>query len=80
MIIFAEGSFDPTNDIDPEKKIVDLHMFDGSSVCRKAQKTMMVVYPMLACVVGKEHTCRNVFKGWAFIEEITKLCREDKVC
>ena len=34
----AESFFDPMNDLDPENKLVDLHMFDGTSVCRKAQK------------------------------------------
>ena len=24
--------FDPINDLDPEKKLVDLHIFDGASV------------------------------------------------
>ena len=37
-IFFAESLFDPMNDLDPEKKLVDLHMFDGASVCRKAKK------------------------------------------
>ena len=27
--------FDPMNELDPDKKLVDLHRFDGSSVCRK---------------------------------------------
>ena len=34
----AESFFDPINDLDTEKKLVDLHSFDGSSVYRKAQK------------------------------------------
>ena len=29
--------FDPLNDLDPEKKLFDLHIFDGASVCRKAK-------------------------------------------
>ena len=29
---FAGSLFDPMNDLDPKKKIVDLHMFDGASV------------------------------------------------
>ena len=69
----AESLFDPTNDPDPEKKLVDLHIFDGSSVCRNDKKILKVVYPMLSCTVGSEHTCHNVSKGWAYIEEITKL-------
>ena len=28
----AESFFDPMNDLDPEKKLVDLHMFDGASM------------------------------------------------
>ena len=76
----AESLFYPMNDLDPEKKIVDLHVFDGASVCRKAQNILNVVYPMLSFIVGAEHTFHNFFKGWAYIEEITKLCREDKVC
>ena len=32
-IFFTEIFFDPINDLDPEKKHVDLHMFDGSNVC-----------------------------------------------
>ena len=35
---FAESFFDTMNNLDPEKKLVDLHMFDGYSVCRKDQK------------------------------------------
>ena len=34
----AEILFNTINDIDPEKKCVDLYIFDGSSVCRKAKK------------------------------------------
>ena len=34
----AESFFDPMNNPDLEKKLVDLHMFDGASVCRKAKK------------------------------------------
>ena len=34
----ADSFFDPKNDLDPEKKLVDLHMFDGASVYIKAQK------------------------------------------
>ena len=33
----AESLFDPKNDLDPEKKLVDLHMFDGVSVFIKAK-------------------------------------------
>ena len=75
----AEGLFDPMNDLDLEKKLVDLHMFYGLSVCRKAQTILKVAYPILSCVVGAEHTCHNSFKRWSYIEEITNLCREDKV-
>ena len=49
-IFFAEIFFDPMNDLDPEKKLVELHMFDGANVCRKAKKTMKVVYPMLSYI------------------------------
>ena len=58
------------NDLDPETKLVDLHTFNGSSVCRKAKTILKVVYRMLSCIVGAENTCHNVFKGWAYIEEI----------
>ena len=34
----VESLFDPMNELDPKKKIVDLHMFDGDIVCRKSQK------------------------------------------
>ena len=34
----AEIFFDTMNDLNLDKQLVDLHMFDGSSVCRKAQK------------------------------------------
>ena len=63
----AESFFDPMNDLDPEKKLVDLYMCDGSSVCIKNQKIFKVVYPMLLCLVRAEHTCHNFFKGWAYI-------------
>ena len=36
----AEIFFDRINDLDPEKKLVDLHMFDGASVCRNSQKNI----------------------------------------
>ena len=65
---FAESFFDLMNDIDPEKKLVDLHIFDGASVCRKAQKILKVVYPILSCIVGAEHTCHNVFTGRSSME------------
>ena len=53
---FVESFFDPMNEIDPEKKLVDLHMFDGASVCRKAKKMFKVVYPIMSCIVEAEHT------------------------
>ena len=62
MQFFAESLFDPIYDLDPEKKLVDLHMLDGSSVCRKAQIILKVVYPILSCILGTDHTCHNVFK------------------
>ena len=77
---FAKSFFDPINDLDPEKYFVDLHMFDGASVCRTVKKIFKVVYPMLSCIVVSEHICHNLFKGLASIEEIPKLCIEDKVC
>ena len=39
------------NDLDPENKLLEMHMFDGASLCRKAQKILKVVYPMLSCIV-----------------------------
>ena len=47
----SESSFDSMDDLDPEKKIVKLHMFDGDSVCIKAKKTLKGVYTMLSCIV-----------------------------
>ena len=68
---FAEVFFCSINYLDPEKKLVGLHMFDGSSVCRKAQEILKAVYPMLSFIVGVE----VLFKMWEYIEEITKSCR-----
>ena len=34
----AESFFDPMIDLYQEKELVDLHVFDGASVCIKAQK------------------------------------------
>ena len=59
---FADSFFDPMSELDQDKKLVDLHMFDGASVCRKAQNILKVVYPMLSCIVGAYHTYHNVFK------------------
>ena len=56
------------NDLDSDKKLVDLHMFDGASVCRKAQNILKVVYHMLSCIFGAEHNCHNLFKGWKYVE------------
>ena len=47
---------------------------------QKGSKILNVVYPMLSCIVGAYYTFHNVFNGWAYIEEITKLFRRDKVC
>ena len=47
---------------------------------QKGSKILKVIYTMLSYIVGAEHIFHNVFKGWAYIEEVTKLCREDKVC
>ena len=77
---FAETFFDTMDDLDAENKPVDVHIFDGASVCRKAQKILKVVYPMLSFIFRGEHTCHNVFQEWESIEEINKLCTEDKVC
>ena len=55
-IFFADSFFDPMNDLDTERKFVDLHMFDGSSMCRKAQNILKVFYPMLSCIDVAEHT------------------------
>ena len=56
-----ESFFDPMNDLDSDKKLVDLHMFDGASVCRKVKKRLIVVYPMLSCIVGAEHNFHYLF-------------------
>ena len=53
MLIFLESFLGPMNDLDPEKKLVDLHRFDGASVCRKANKILKVVYTILSCIVGE---------------------------
>ena len=31
----VDSFFDTMNDLEPENKLVDLHMFDGDSACRK---------------------------------------------
>ena len=72
--------FDPMNDLDQEKKILDLHMFNIASVCRRVQKILKVIYPMLSCIVAADNTCDNVIKVWASIDEINKLCIEYKAC
>ena len=62
-IFFAEGFFYPTNDLDPEKKLLDLHMFDGANVWRKAQKYLRLsilcchvlleqIIPAIICLKG----------------------------
>ena len=76
----AYSFFYPMNYLDPENKLVDLHMFDGASMFRKYQKILKVVYPMMSYIFGADNTYHNVFKEWASIEKITKLCIEDKVC
>ena len=59
---------------------MDLHIFYGASVCRKAKTILKVVYPMMSYIVGSYHTCHNVYKGLNYIEEINKNCIEDNVC
>ena len=76
----AESFSDPMDYLYIYKKLVDLHMFDGSIVCIKSQNIFKVVYPIMSCIVGSDNTCHNVFNGWAYIEEKPKLCRDDKVC
>ena len=68
------------NDLDTQKKLVDINMFNKYSVCRKAKKLLKVVYTILSWIAEAYHTCHKVFKRWLYIEEIIKLCREDKVC
>ena len=51
----ADIFFDLMNDIDPEKKLVDLHMFDGASVCRNA-KMLKFICPILSFILGADHT------------------------
>ena len=63
----ADSFFDTMNYLDPEKKLVDLHMFDGASVCRKAQNISKVSYHIMSCIVVAEHTCHNSFNGWSYI-------------
>ena len=43
--------FDPMNDLDPEKKLVDLHIIDGASVCRRDRKKNLVFisYAVIYC-------------------------------
>ena len=41
---FLESFFDSMNDLDPEKKLLDLHIFDGESVCRKAKNIEGCLY------------------------------------
>ena len=36
--LFTDIFFDPMNELDPEKKLLNLRMFDGASVCVKAEK------------------------------------------
>ena len=51
-----------------------------SQCVKKSKNKLRVVYPILSFIVGSYNTCHNLFKGWAYIEEITKLWIEDKVC
>ena len=51
--IVVESFFVPMNELDLENKIVDLHMFDGYSVCRKEKETLKVVYSMISFIVRK---------------------------
>ena len=46
---------------------------------QKGENVLKVVYPMMPYIFVAENTCHNVFKGWSYIEEKTKMCREDKV-
>ena len=54
-IFDAESFFDPMNDLDPEKKSVNLHIFDGSSVYRKAKNNQRL--SILCCHVFLEQAC-----------------------
>ena len=47
----AEIFFDTMNDLDPEKKLVYLCMFNGAIVYRKAKK-LKFFYPMLSYIFG----------------------------
>ena len=76
----ADSFFDPTNEIYPEKKLVELNMFNGSSVYRKAKQILKFIYPIMSFIVGAEHTCHKVLKWWAYSDETTKICREANVC
>ena len=56
--LVAESYFDPMNDLDSEKKIVNLHMFDGASVCRKAKKDWRL--SILCCHVILEQSITSI--------------------
>ena len=49
----AESFFDTMNDLDPEKKIVNLHMFDGAILCRNAQKYWRLSILCCRVLLGK---------------------------
>ena len=48
--LVAEGFFDTMHYLDPEKKLVDLHMFDGANVKRKAKNlNFFLSYAVMYC-------------------------------
>ena len=69
----VEIFFDSMNELKPEKKLVDLHMFDRSSVYRNAKKiegclSYTVIYFFIRAYLPE------------YIEEIIKMCKEYKMC
>ena len=75
----AKEFIGPMLDLDPKKEYFDLQIFDGASVCKKAQRIMSVQWPRLTCITGAEHTLHNIFKGIGKLSEISVIIKQDKV-
>ena len=43
-----------------EKKYIYLHILDGNSVCKSAQKIIEVQWPSLTCIVCADQTTQNI--------------------
>ena len=66
-------------ELDSEKKLVDVCIMDGASVCKLAQSILKTEFPRMTCFTGADHTGHNIFKRWCELDWVKNIILQDKV-